>query len=79
MSDPNAQRDADANPDEEQAVPESAEAETEADEPAEFENRAARRARGKGTTEQKLTGTTKRLDGRTSVQGPRQYGARRSG
>lgn len=66
------------NPDE---PTESAETPTEdavADEPAAFENRAARRSRGKRNGQQQPSGTPQRLDGRP-VSGPRQWGNRRSG
>ncbi|MGW0433554.1 hypothetical protein ACWDV4_13580 [Micromonospora sp. NPDC003197] len=47
---------------------------------AEFQNRAARRARGKGGAQAQTTGKGKHLGGgRGSVQGPRQWGNRRSG
>ena len=76
MSDPSARRDADADPD---GAPAEAEASSETDEAPEYENRAARRAKGKGDASQpKSYGTARRLDGR-SVQGPRQWGNRRSG
>ena len=48
------------------------------DEPAGFENRAARRAKGRGT-QQQVHGTAKHFGGRGSVQGPRQWGNRRTG
>jgi hypothetical protein len=48
-----------------------------------FLNRAARRTRGKatarGTVEQPAQGRGKSFGGRGSVQGPRQWGNRRSG
>ncbi|MBF9127769.1 hypothetical protein I0C86_01965 [Plantactinospora sp. S1510] len=45
-----------------------------------FENRAARRAKGKGpAAQQRAHGTTKQSGGRGSVQGPRQWGNRRTG
>ncbi|HEX8630569.1 MAG TPA: hypothetical protein VF755_20610 [Catenuloplanes sp.] len=54
-------------------------AEATADEPV-FENRAARRARGKGSAAPKPTsGKEQHVAGRGSVQGPRQWGNRRSG
>lgn len=52
---------------------------TEADEAAGFENRAARRAKGKGHSQAPPTGNGKQVGGRGTVQQPRQYGARRSG
>jgi hypothetical protein len=57
----------------------TAETEAEAEEPQPFENRAARRAKGKGTANH--TGVTAgRVQGRSgTVQSPRQYGNRRSG
>lgn len=54
--------------------------EAEADAPAEFTNRAARRAKGKGGAAQtQHQGTGMRPGGRGAVQSPRQYGNRRSG
>ncbi|MFD0783412.1 hypothetical protein ACFQZ8_05695 [Micromonospora azadirachtae] len=52
--------------------------ETETDEPAEYANRAARRGKGKIASPQPH-GKGQRLNGRGSVQGPRQWGNRRSG
>lgn len=47
---------------------------------AEFQNRAARRARGKSGAQAQTAGKGKQLGGgRGSVQGPRQWGNRRSG
>lgn len=61
----------------EQADPEAGEPDGE--EPG-FENRAARRAKGKGpAAQQRAHGTTKQSGGRGSVQGPRQWGNRRTG
>lgn len=55
-----------------------AEPETE-DQPQPFENRAARRSKGKATANP-TQATTNRVHGRSgTVQGPRQYGNRRSG
>lgn len=55
-----------------------AEAET-GEEPQPFENRAARRAKGKAASAQSAT-SSKGFQGRSgTVQGPRQYGNRRSG
>jgi hypothetical protein len=56
------------------------EAEPETQEVAEpFENRAARRSKGKGTAS-RTGNATGRVQGRSSnVQSPRQYGNRRSG
>lgn len=48
-------------------------------EPAAFENRAARRARGKGSSVPPPAGKGQQAVGRGSVQGPRQWGNRRSG
>jgi hypothetical protein len=87
MPDSNVPRDADATPDEsatpdETATPEETPAgaeSAEADEPAGFENRAARRARGKGAPQQQPHGKARNFGGRGSVQNPRQYGNRRSG
>lgn len=50
-----------------------------ADQPATFQNRAARRAKATGSQQQQPQGTAKHLGGRGSVQGPRQWGNRRSG
>jgi hypothetical protein len=52
---------------------------TEEEEPAAFANRAARRAKGKGANPQPTSGKGHHLGGRGSVQGPRQWGNRRSG
>jgi hypothetical protein len=52
-------------------------AETEA--APEFTNRAARRARGKGASQPPPAGKGPHLGSRGTVQGPRQYGNRRSG
>lgn len=55
-----------------------AEAGTE-EQPQPFENRAARRSKGKATANH-TTGTASRVHGRPgTVQSPRQYGNRRSG
>ena len=51
--------------------------ETEAEEV--FENRAARRAKGKGSHQAPPPGKGQLGTGRGSVQGPRQWGNRRSG
>ena len=56
---------------------ESAES-AESEEPA-FLNRAARRTRGKGSAGQQPQEKGKSFGGRGSVQGPRQWGNRRSG
>ena len=49
------------------------------EQPQPFENRAARRAKGKTTTNH-TRGTASRVHGRSgTVQSPRQYGNRRSG
>ncbi|MGC4812183.1 hypothetical protein ACLQ29_16805 [Micromonospora sp. DT228] len=53
-------------------------AEAEADQPAAPANRAARRAKGKGTSPQPH-GKGQHFGGRGSVQSPRQWGNRRSG
>jgi hypothetical protein len=56
-----------------------AEAESEEELPPPFENRAARRAKGKGAANH-AGGSTGRVQGRSgTVQSPRQYGNRRSG
>ncbi|MEV1287464.1 hypothetical protein [Micromonospora sp. NPDC049679] len=52
---------------------------SETDEPAVYENRAARRAKGKGSSQPQPHGQGQRIGGRGSVQSPRQYGTRRSG
>jgi hypothetical protein len=59
-------------------IPENAD---DAEGPAEFENRAARRAKGKAKTGSsgQPQATGQRLGGRGAVQSPRQYGTRRSG
>jgi hypothetical protein len=49
------------------------------DQPQPFQNRAARRSKGKATVN-RTGGTTGRVVGRSgTVQSPRQYGNRRSG
>ena len=54
------------------------EAESE-EQPQPFENRAARRSKGKATANH-ISGGAGRIHGRSgTVQGPRQYGNRRSG
>jgi hypothetical protein len=61
---------------------ETAEVEVDADaaeEVPEFENRAARRARGKGTNQPQPHAEQSHFARRGSVQTPRQYGRRRSG
>lgn len=56
-----------------------AEAGTE-EQPQPFENRAARRSKGKATAPTHTGGTPSRAHGRSgTVQSPRQYGNRRSG
>jgi hypothetical protein len=50
-----------------------------AEEAPEFENRAARRARGKGTNQPQPHAEQSHFARRGSVQTPRQYGRRRSG
>jgi hypothetical protein len=61
--------------------PEAAEPEEpdEAAEPEVFENRAARRAKGKGAAASQVSGKAKRIAGRGSVPAPRNWGTRRSG
>jgi hypothetical protein len=49
-----------------------------ADEP-EFTNRAARRAKGKSSAKPEVFAKGQTPVGRGAVQGPRQYGTRRSG
>ncbi|GAA0389679.1 MULTISPECIES: hypothetical protein [Micromonospora] len=58
----------------------TADAETDTEEqPQPFENRAARRSKGKATANH-TGGTPSRVHGRSgTVQSPRQYGNRRSG
>lgn len=54
--------------------------ESSTDEAAPFQNRAARRAKPTGAKQQQQAqGKAKQLGGRGSVQGPRQWGTRRSG
>jgi hypothetical protein len=56
------------------------ETETETDEPAVYANRAARRAKGKkAAAHAQPHGVGLRSGGRGAVQGPRQWGNRRSG
>lgn len=64
------------DPTEPVAVPDPEE--TEAEEEV-FENRAARRAKGKGHHQAPPPGKGQLGTGRGSVQGPRQWGNRRSG
>jgi hypothetical protein len=60
--------------------PDAAETEAaEAPEVEEFTNRAARRAKGKGSSTPGVAANGKRPIGRNGVQSPRQYGTRRSG
>jgi hypothetical protein len=54
-------------------------AETPEPEVEEFTNRAARRAKGKGSATPGVAANGKRPIGRNGVQSPRQYGTRRSG
>ncbi|GEM_PF-2614876 len=78
---PRASKPKDAEPGDAPAAAEPAGA-AESAEPAEpdFENRAARRARGKGAAAQaQASGKSPHFGGRGSVQGPRQWGNRRSG
>jgi hypothetical protein len=57
----------------------TADTEADAEEAQPFENRAARRAKGKATANH-ARGTTGHISGRSgTVQSPRQYGNRRSG
>jgi hypothetical protein len=65
----------------EQAAAEDAEpaAEGEPEEQPAFANRAERRAHGKGTTQSQLPGKDVHFGRRGTVQGPRQWGNRRSG
>jgi hypothetical protein len=64
-------------PDAEPGAP-ADEAET-AEPTEEFTNRAARRSRGKGGAQQPPHGKGVQSSGRGPVQGPRQWGNRRSG
>jgi hypothetical protein len=52
--------------------------ESEADTPV-FTNRAARRARAKGSVPQRVQGTTGQFGRKGTIQSPRQWGNRRSG
>jgi hypothetical protein len=86
MPDSRVPRDADPTPEETPAGAETPGTEASgpeasaADEPAGFENRAARRAKGKDPAQQQQShGKTKSFGARGSVQGPRQWGNRRSG
>jgi hypothetical protein len=73
-------RDAGVESDDVPPEPESAEVDSaEPDEAPAFANRAARRAKGKGSTPPPASGKGQHLGGRGSVQGPRQWGNRRSG
>ncbi|MFC4107313.1 hypothetical protein [Micromonospora zhanjiangensis] len=49
------------------------------DESAVFQNRAARRAKTTAAKQRQIEGKAKQFGGRGSVQGPRQWGNRRSG
>jgi hypothetical protein len=70
----------DHDPDETSAPADpSAADESPVDEPATFQNRAARRAKGKGGAQQQPQGKGKHFGGRGSVPGQRQWGNRRSG
>ena len=53
--------------------------EPEAEQPEEFTNRAARRAKGKAGAKPEVFSKGQRPVGRGAVQTPRQYGNRRSG
>ncbi|SCL17613.1 hypothetical protein [Micromonospora inyonensis] len=77
MSEPEPVQDAHAE-DVDTTTTAETETETETDEPAVYENRAARRGKGKVALPQHH-GKGQRLDGRGSVQSPRQWGNRRSG
>jgi hypothetical protein len=50
-----------------------------ADETPVFENRAARRAKGKGSSQPQPHSSAERSGGRGPAQGPRQWSTRRSG
>ena len=76
MPEPEAAQDADA---EDADAPATTETETETDESAVYANRAARRARGKGAAQPQPYGKSQHPGARGSVQGPRQWGNRRSG
>lgn len=53
--------------------------ESETDEPAAYLNRAARRAKGKASSNPQPQGKGLRAVGRGAVESPRQWGNRRSG
>jgi hypothetical protein len=73
MPESNASSDASSSADAAESEPDTAEAEV-------FANRAARRAKGKGSATPAIAANGKRpVAGRTGVQSPRQYGTRRSG
>lgn len=78
MPDPATPRDDDSDDTPTAAEPSPGD-ESGADEPPAFQNRAARRAKAKGAAQQQPQGNTKHLGRRGSVQGPRQWGNRRSG
>ncbi|MFC7547793.1 hypothetical protein [Plantactinospora sp. GCM10030261] len=59
-----------------ESVPDGSPAE---DEPVAFQNRAARRAKTQAAQQRQIQGKAKHFGGRGSVQGPRQWGNRRSG
>ena len=53
--------------------------ETEGEQPEQFANRAARRAKGKSAAKPEVFAKGQQPVGRGAVQSPRQYGNRRSG
>jgi hypothetical protein len=61
------------------AAPDPTAEEPEAEQPEAFENRAARRAKGKSAAKPEVFSKGQRPVGRGAVQTPRQYGNRRSG
>lgn len=64
----------------ESTEPEAAEsAEGKGDDTQTYANRAARRAKGKGSAQPLPHGKGPQFNGRGSVQGPRNFGTRRSG
>jgi hypothetical protein len=75
MPDPGTPQDAGADPGDPSAAAESSETE----EPAGYANRAARRARGKGAAQPQPQDKGSHFGRRGAVQGPRQWGNRRSG
>jgi hypothetical protein len=64
---------------EQDTTAEDPDAGSETDETPVYANRAARRAKGKAAAQPPPHGKGQRAGGRGSVQGPRQWGNRRSG